>query len=172
MAGISLGELSEDDKARFWSSVDKRTPIECWVWLPPLGREGYGSMAVNSRTVRANQLALIIDGRPKPDPESVACHTCDNPSCVNPQHLWWGSRKQNAQDAARKGRWSRPLGNRVTAHHLNLMRLPLEKIDIEAKKWRVSSRHLLKLRSNLRKRNPIIGDPLNGLGHPGIDTSY
>lgn len=89
---------------RFWMRVDKRGPDECWDWRGALGKRGYGSISVNGTSCHATHFALELDGRSRPSPRHGACHSCDRPSCVNPAHLWWGTQRDNLQDAAQKGR--------------------------------------------------------------------
>lgn len=86
---------------------------ECWGWRGADNGEGYPVLTVGGEFRLATHIALEIDGRPRPSPLHVACHECDNPPCTNPKHLWWGTEKQNMQDAASKGRlsgWSRRPG--------------------------------------------------------------
>lgn len=83
---------------------------ECWGWTGAQNGIGYGVLTFHSQQRMATHLALEVDGRPRPSDEHVACHACDNPPCTNPRHLWWGTEKDNMQDAAQKGRlsgWSR-----------------------------------------------------------------
>jgi len=91
---------------------------ECWGWSGCHNGVGYPVLRVDKRLRVATQLALEADGRPAPSDEHVACHTCDNPICTNPRHLWWGTEKDNMRDASRKGRlsgWSRQRGARKGA---------------------------------------------------------
>lgn len=89
---------------KFWSKVDKRGPDECWPWTGAKSPRGYGRFSVNSKYRVATQISWEIEnGAPFPI-ERMACHSCDNPPCVNPKHLWPGTNKENMQDASKKGR--------------------------------------------------------------------
>lgn len=91
---------------------------ECWAWSGASNGIGYGVLTFHGVQRLATHLSLETDGRPRPSIEHVACHSCDNPPCTNPRHLWWGTEKQNMQDASEKGRlsgWSRRKGARRIA---------------------------------------------------------
>src|SRR5215468_8026003 len=93
---------------QFWSRVST-AQSGCWVWLGYQDVEGYGSLRWHGRTVRAHRLAYELTYGPVPADVCV-CHTCDVPACVNPQHLWVGTNRDNQDDCTRKGR--RPIGER------------------------------------------------------------
>lgn len=78
----------------------------CWLWFGAMDKKGYGQIR-RGRTRPATHVALEMDGRAVPKGWQ-ACHHCDNPSCVNPQHLFVGTALDNARDAMRKGRNSTP----------------------------------------------------------------
>lgn len=75
----------------------------CWLWLGSVTGSGYGVFIRDGNKWLAHRLALTIVNGPIP-PKIFACHKCDNPSCVNPDHLFAGTAKDNANDMVRKGR--------------------------------------------------------------------
>jgi len=91
---------------RFWSRVDKESsPSGCWNWIGCKSPRGYGRFGIGKKMERANRISLaLVVGSLKDDWH--ACHKCDNPSCVNPDHLWLGSPAENMQDMIKKGRRS------------------------------------------------------------------
>ena len=88
---------------RFWAKVDRRADSECWPWLGSVDRFGRGKFWAGMH-LYAPRLMLMIATGEEPPPETFACHSCDDPGCVNPAHLWWGSRSENMKDCGSKGR--------------------------------------------------------------------
>jgi hypothetical protein len=75
----------------------------CWLWLGPIDPNGYGRISKSTfGFMLAHRYAKHVDGN---DVEGICVlHRCDNPMCVNPAHMFLGTKKQNSQDMVRKGR--------------------------------------------------------------------
>lgn len=96
--------FTDRDLHRFWSRVPQGDPEQCWVWEGFRNPQGYGTFPLNCGQIMAHRYSLALKlGRPIEHP-MMACHTCDNPGCVNPNHLWEGTRSDNVRDAITKGR--------------------------------------------------------------------
>jgi len=90
---------------RFWEKVDKRSDNECWNWIGSLNK-GYGQLRVGGRKGKpenASRISWELYNGTIPEGMEV-CHHCDNPSCVNPIHLFLGSHLANMKDCSIKGR--------------------------------------------------------------------
>ena len=104
---------------RFWSKVDRAEPDQCWLWQgAPDKRTGRGSFSILGFSMSAPRAAYLIAKGAVGN--LFACHSCDNPRCVNPAHLWLGTNSENIRDAVNKGRVKRarrthcPSGHKIT----------------------------------------------------------
>jgi hypothetical protein len=90
---------------RFWARVDQGPrPDDCWGWRGSRDRKGYARLGVTGRkVVLAHRFSWCIHQGPIPDGMCVL-HSCDNPPCTNPQHLFLGTRVDNNEDMRSKGR--------------------------------------------------------------------
>lgn len=84
-------------ESRFWEKVDKGGPDECWEWTARTLPRGYGHISIENYPEYAHRVVMEMEGH---DIEGKQVnHTCDNPSCVNPNHLYVGTQSENVQDS-------------------------------------------------------------------------
>ncbi len=122
-----LVKLTPEQEARFWSRVSKDGPLpdqanphyvglgQCHVWVKGRNRQGYGRFHLSRDAGAYNATRVVWYLRHGSMPaDLLVCHRCDNPACVNPDHLFLGSYKDNAVDSKSKDRncrgdrhWSR-----------------------------------------------------------------
>lgn len=106
-----MSEHPSPPEERLRDGIDRSGgPDACWPWIKARDGHGYGTLRIGSRLdgtsrmVGAHVLAYrLADGDPPADKPCIL-HTCDNPPCCNPKHLWAGTRADNNADSARKGR--------------------------------------------------------------------
>lgn len=92
---------------RFWKRVEK-TPT-CWLWRGASKTpQGYGVVTVDKKDQYAHRISWKAANGEMPPPGMCVCHTCDNPKCVNPDHLFLGTQKENVADMVSKGRRPAP----------------------------------------------------------------
>lgn len=95
--------ITEQLKKRFFEGFDKSgDPNSCWPWIKGRDHYGYGQISSKKIKIKTHRLSWIINNGPIPEGLYV-CHSCDNPPCVNPKHLWLGTHKDNMGDLVTKG---------------------------------------------------------------------
>jgi hypothetical protein len=118
----------ERDRVRLLSHT-KIEGTDCWEWQGAL-THGYGSFGLRGRTTSAPRAMWMLFCGPPDDFATIphgmdVCHTCDNRLCINPAHLWLGTRHENVLDAQRKGRLrggARPVSHCAQGHPRNFNR--------------------------------------------------
>jgi hypothetical protein len=105
---LTLEEAIEN----FMEKVSPEPMSGCWIWMGNCSKSGYGKVKINQKDLRAHRAAWILFRGSIPD-GLVLCHKCDIRPCVNPEHLFPGSLRDNTQDMIRKGRYS----HRSCANH-------------------------------------------------------
>lgn len=121
-------------EGRFWEKVDRGEPDECWDWKA--GKvNGYGMIRVGDRQAKASRVSYALAHE---DPHGqLVLHTCDNPGCVNPNHLYLGTQLENAQDKVERGRQNISRGEEASTPKLSAedvieMRARLDKGETQA----------------------------------------
>ena len=96
-------KLAEEQLKKFWTKVDKKGDNECWEWVAAKNSKGYGQFGISGVSKSTHRISYVIHNGDIPDGLFV-CHTCNNPPCVNPKHLYAGSNKENMQQASNEKR--------------------------------------------------------------------
>lgn len=99
-------ELKQSDIDWFHTKYTKVSDEECWPWTNYKTKFGYGQMTINYTVYYAHQLAYFIKNGPY-DMAFMVRHICDNPWCVNPDHMQLGTTQDNTQDKVNRGRQNR-----------------------------------------------------------------
>lgn len=91
---------------RFWAKVTIGLADECWPWIGAIiPKSGYGNFTIKEGLQESShRIAFRLSNGGIPNGLHV-CHTCDNPPCCNPKHLFCGTAKDNSVDMHSKGRW-------------------------------------------------------------------
>jgi hypothetical protein len=103
--------LNAEEQQSIWEKVICTGSNDCWLWTGSTDDDGYGVHYVRLKTWRAARLVYFIHYGVDPS-ALLVCHTCDNPPCCNPAHLFLGTEKDNTNDCRAKGRLNTPSGVR------------------------------------------------------------
>ncbi len=95
--------------------IEKRIkvmPSGCWEWQGTVLDRGYGQIRINYKRYPAHRISMHIYRNFDLSSDLFICHRCDNPPCVNPDHLFPGTHAENCKDSVAKGRWVNNQGSR------------------------------------------------------------
>lgn len=114
----------------------------CWLWIASVNACGYGTVRAYQKPMLAHRVAYLLYRGEIPE-DTCVLHTCDNPPCVNPEHLFLGTPMDNVTDMERKNRSYHPAGEnhgraKLTADDVRLIRNDLRSRRIIAKEYGVS----------------------------------
>lgn len=99
--------VKTDCNNRFWSKIDQT--LSCWLWTAATDDGGYGRFLFQGKNRQAHIVMWILMHGDVPYGQ-VVMHTCDVPSCVNPDHLKLGTQAENIADCVSKNRHFKPKG--------------------------------------------------------------
>jgi hypothetical protein len=148
---VAVGEMIVDRSSRkrgerFWSKVQKTDG--CWSWMANRTIDGYGVLRLGDKNQRVHRIMWELTYGPIPVGLNVL-HHCDNPGCVNPEHLFLGSQKDNGEDMSRKGRaprGERQGGHKLTEAHVRKIRESTDSERVIARRFNIdrSTAHRVK----------------------------
>jgi DNA-binding CsgD family transcriptional regulator len=95
-------KLTAKQIQNFWAKVNKSG--NCWEWTGAKKKRGYGNVSINHKVYSAHAISFLLANGRMPLAGFIILHTCDNPTCVNPDHLREGTHIENMLDMRRKGR--------------------------------------------------------------------
>jgi hypothetical protein len=95
-------EFTQELVDAFWSRVSVATPDDCWEWQRARTKAGYGVFWFHQQHWYAHRFVMALAGHELDG--LYVCHTCDNPPCCNPSHLFVGTAQANSLDMYAKGR--------------------------------------------------------------------
>lgn len=136
MRAIRLQDVSDPFfQAKFWKQVTSKGL--CWVWRGTKSSRGYGLVSVRGELMRAHRVSYVM-AYGSISVDKLACHTCDNPACVNPLHIYEGTDKDNVADCIARGR-------RSGHHHGNGKKLSALQVETARRRYADRSANQLDL---------------------------
>ena len=150
---------------RFWEKVDKsHGENACWIWTGcknhPNPTRAYGQFWLDGKTRPAHRISWEWHHKREMPSHLDACHKCDNPSCVNPRHIWAGTKSENMSDSVSKNRhynpveWGHEPHQKSWTHCMRGHPLEGDNLRITAKGWRTCRicQRVVQRRSDAKRR--------------------
>ncbi len=139
-------------KERFEEKYIPITESGCWIWVGSLGTYGYGQISINNKPIGAHRVSYELYKGPIPKGMSVL-HKCDILTCINPDHLFLGTQKDNVQDCINKGRDRKARGeenghSKLTEYQVKEIRSSTKTGVVLSNRYGVSTSVI----SNIRRR--------------------
>ncbi len=149
-------KFAADRISSFWEKVDRTRRTECWNWTAAMTCKGYGRFWISGKTfLGAHQVSWILANGLIPRGQCVL-HKCDNPGCVNPDHLWLGTKGDNSLDMVSKGRSARgernshaQISEQTVQEIRKLFRDGTKQVDL-IRRFGISQGHIHKIVRGLR----------------------
>jgi hypothetical protein len=101
-------KLEEQDLVRFWAKIQVLEENECWLWTGAKSSKGYGRFKVKGKLLAPHRIIYTLFNKNELM-DLFVCHSCDNPPCCNPSHLFAGTNSENMKDCFQKGRITMPI---------------------------------------------------------------
>lgn len=100
-----IPKLKKADIRRWLRQIWRGPETDCWIWIGARTLNGYGQVRLGGDRTKylAHRVGYVIKNGPIKN-QGIMMHVCDNPQCVNPEHLVAGTSKRNAWDRIQKGR--------------------------------------------------------------------
>lgn len=111
-----MKSLWQDSFAQYLLTRIDKQPSGCWLWKGPFfySRGGYGKLTLRGKWRRAHRIFYLIEYGELPD-NLYILHKCNNPACVNPEHLYAGTQHDNMKDRKNAGNYPVSKADRIKA---------------------------------------------------------
>jgi hypothetical protein len=133
-AAVSSIPLEQKHIDLFWSKVINPNDGGCWGWSGGCFGNGRPAISVSGRNYLAYRVSWLIHNG-SIGARRLICHSCDNPKCCNPEHLFEGTSKDNVDDMYSKGRENRPRGENAPTSKLTTEQVLQIRAEYQKGKW-------------------------------------